>query len=316
MARNTRIEIPDTLYYVILNGNQKQRIFHDNQDGQAFLDRIARYKERYGFSLYAYVLMPSAIYLLLENSDTPLAKVMQGIQQSYTQYYNKKYSIHGHVFQGRYQAYIVEKEKYFLELVRHIHLLPVFRRFAVKPDVYVWTGYYELFERRPGEPLIHWKSVLEYFSSSIPEALRKYHEFINDGMNKEFAFPIEDGQIIGSKRFAEEIYRHAGLVNSDKSKKSSVTLEKLTGITSELLSIQPEEIHSSARYHNVTAARRAIMYMAVEKLHFRSREVAEFFSRSEACVSLQILKAKNLLRNDEKIKSLFQELEQRIDKEN
>jgi hypothetical protein len=41
---------------------------------------------------------------------------MQGLQQSYTQYFNRSYRKVGHLFQGRYRAIICDKDKYLLAL--------------------------------------------------------------------------------------------------------------------------------------------------------------------------------------------------------
>jgi len=43
---------------------------------------------------------------------------MQGLQQSYTQYFNRKHRKIGHLFQGRYKAIVCDKDEYLLGLVR------------------------------------------------------------------------------------------------------------------------------------------------------------------------------------------------------
>jgi len=48
--------------------------------------------------------MPNDVYLLLESGSVPLDKFMQGLQQSYTQYFNRRYRKVEHLFQGRYRA--------------------------------------------------------------------------------------------------------------------------------------------------------------------------------------------------------------------
>jgi hypothetical protein len=50
---------------------------------------------------------------------------MQGLQFSYTPFFNRRYRKTGHLFQGRYRAIICDREEYLLELVRYIHLNPV-----------------------------------------------------------------------------------------------------------------------------------------------------------------------------------------------
>jgi REP element-mobilizing transposase RayT len=70
----------------------------------AYLDRIEHYRERYRCIVYAYVLMSNHVHLLIETGAVGLSKIMQGIQFSYTQRYNRRYRVVGHLFQGRYKA--------------------------------------------------------------------------------------------------------------------------------------------------------------------------------------------------------------------
>ncbi len=57
MARRPGIEIEGALYHVITRGNQRQRVFKDAEDHQHYLKILVDYKVRYGYALYAYVLM-------------------------------------------------------------------------------------------------------------------------------------------------------------------------------------------------------------------------------------------------------------------
>jgi REP element-mobilizing transposase RayT len=57
MARKPRIEFEGGLYHVITRGNHKQEIFREDQDFLKYLKFLRDYKDRYQFSLYAYVLM-------------------------------------------------------------------------------------------------------------------------------------------------------------------------------------------------------------------------------------------------------------------
>jgi len=78
--------------------------------------------------------MPNHVHLLVETGSTPLAKFMQGLQQSYTQHFNRSYRKVGHLFQGRYKAIICDRDKYLLALVRYIHLNPVRAKLATRGE--------------------------------------------------------------------------------------------------------------------------------------------------------------------------------------
>ena len=77
-------------------------IFNDDQDYNVYIICVKQDYMRYKLILYAYTLMPNHIHLLIETGITPLSKIVQGLQQSYTSYFHKKYDYVCHVFQGRY----------------------------------------------------------------------------------------------------------------------------------------------------------------------------------------------------------------------
>ena len=134
MARKPRVEYDGAFYHVIVRGNQRQRTFHDDQDRISYLERLEHYRQRYGFRLFAYVLMSNHVHLLLETKSVPLSKIMQGIQFSYTQRYNRRHRKVGHLFQGRYKAILCDRDAYLLELVRYIHLNPGRLKVPVDPE--------------------------------------------------------------------------------------------------------------------------------------------------------------------------------------
>jgi len=65
MVRKPRIHFPGAFYHVIARGNRREKIFRNEKDYQLYLNFLSEYKERYGFSLYAYTLMPNHVHLLI-----------------------------------------------------------------------------------------------------------------------------------------------------------------------------------------------------------------------------------------------------------
>ena len=55
MARKPRVEFEGAFYHVIVRGNQRQKSFRDDRDRFYYLMRVERYRDRYGFTVYAYV---------------------------------------------------------------------------------------------------------------------------------------------------------------------------------------------------------------------------------------------------------------------
>jgi len=61
MPRHPRVHAEGLLYHVIARGNDRQKIFLRESDYQAFIEALRTVRERYPFSLYAYVLMSNHV---------------------------------------------------------------------------------------------------------------------------------------------------------------------------------------------------------------------------------------------------------------
>ena len=114
MARRPRLFAPGILYHVIVRGNQRQKTFLNGRDYEAYLERLARYRRRFDVTVYAYCLMSNHVHLLVETGSELLTRFMQRLQQSYTQYFNRKHRKGGASFPGRYKAIICEKDESLL----------------------------------------------------------------------------------------------------------------------------------------------------------------------------------------------------------
>src|SRR5512145_3448235 len=98
MVRPLRIEYPGAVYHVMTRGNNRQVIFHDDEDRTAYLEKLLRYCHEKGVHLLCYCLLSNHVHLLLETPQGNLSKMMQPFQTSYTVYFNKRHGRTGHVF--------------------------------------------------------------------------------------------------------------------------------------------------------------------------------------------------------------------------
>src|SRR5436309_10951023 len=84
--------------------------------------------------------MDNHVHLAIETGDAPLSRIMAGLQSSYTQAFNRRYRRVGHLFQGRYKAFLIEKDRYGLALLRYIHENPVKAGIVAAPQEYAWSS--------------------------------------------------------------------------------------------------------------------------------------------------------------------------------
>ncbi|MBA7667730.1 hypothetical protein ES703_75827 [subsurface metagenome] len=144
MPRQPRLDTPGLLQHVMARGIERRKIFKDNKDRKAFLERLALILEETQIQCYAWSLIPNHFHLLLRTGPTPLSKVMRRLMTGYAVTFNKRHKRSGHLFQNRYKSVVCEEDPYLMELIRYIHLNPL-RAGLVKDlnelDRYSWTGH-------------------------------------------------------------------------------------------------------------------------------------------------------------------------------
>ena len=144
MVAKSRFLVKNACYHIITRGNQKQRVFLDDQDYHVYLLRLKKYKQRYKFCLYGFCLMPNHVHLLGEfQMPENLIKFMQCLNRSYVTYFNKKHSKVGHLWQGRFKSKIITKDKYLLDCAYYIETNPLRANLVERIGEYKWSSYQE-----------------------------------------------------------------------------------------------------------------------------------------------------------------------------
>lgn len=282
MARKPRIEYPGAFYHVITRGNRKAVIFNDDKDRERFLQKLLEYKKRYSFIIYAYTLMDNHIHLLIETGKVPLSKIMQGILQSYTQWYNGKYRIVGHLFQGRYKSILCNKGVYLLNLIRYIHLNPVRAGIVRDPADYNWSSHrvYLGLER---SKIVNTGFVLSQFSRSKQKSVKMYESFVlewmEDGRKEEF-YSTVDQRFLGDEKFVEgakemveeEFHREDNILRYRALEEIAKGVEKITGISL-------YDLRSRSRRKDIVEARSLFVRLSLIYSKNRRKEIAQFLGR-------------------------------------
>jgi len=127
----------------MLRGTNQQQLFEYDADNEKFLMILDDYKKTCGFKLYGYCLMGNHIHLLIKTEEEDLALVFKRIGVKYAAWYNWKYDRRGHLFQDRFRSEPVEDERYFLTVLRYIHLNPIMAGICGEVDEYPWSSYSE-----------------------------------------------------------------------------------------------------------------------------------------------------------------------------
>lgn len=124
MGRQPRAEFQNALYHVFARGNRREPIFLDDEDYQAYLNKLRELSHQSGVDVLAYCLMPNHPHLCLRTRGTPLSAFMHRLNTAHARRFNRKYNVRGHLHEGRYRSVLVEERVYLLRLVRYIHQNP------------------------------------------------------------------------------------------------------------------------------------------------------------------------------------------------
>ena len=287
MARKPRIEFSGAFSHVIARGNRRALIFHDDADYRAYLDRLERYRHRDGVTVHAYVLMANHVHLLLETGTQPLSRTMQTLQFTYSQYYNRRYEKTGHVFQGRYQAILCDRQAYLLELVRYLHLNPARIRTPLSPWTYRWSSHAAYLGRScPVE--VRTSAVLESFHRQVGPARQAYRKFMLDGLahgHQDRFYETVDQRFLGDEHFLEEADRRTAATRDVSIRPRRVAFGTLLTAVAQAYALPPRAILAPGRQRALVPARAMLVYLAREWSHLTVRELSRRVQRDPAMIS-------------------------------
>ncbi|OPZ27918.1 MAG: Transposase IS200 like protein [Lentisphaerae bacterium ADurb.BinA184] len=228
MARPLRIEHPGACYHVICRGNLRYPVFRDEQDCRLFLDRLVKYGEVFRVRIRAYCVMANHVHLYVQTEEANLGRFMQSLLTAFTLSHNRRHDTAGHVFQGRYKAFLVEDgDAYASRVSRYIHLNPA--RIPSLEDASVearqrairqcpWSSYGAVIGLRPCPEWLCRDDVLRAWEGTLREKQAEYARYVEQGLTKDLWDPWEAAAaqaIIGSDSFVDRVRRSVSQVAHD-----------------------------------------------------------------------------------------------------
>jgi REP element-mobilizing transposase RayT len=174
------VQYPGALYHVINRGNYQSDIFEDAGAAKAFAGTLAQACERHGWRIHAYTLMRNHYHLALETPEPNLALGMQWLQATFAARFNRFRSKHGHLFQGRYKALLIEDSVWLSRVVNYIHLNPV-RAHIVLPETvasYKWSSLHRWLSGARASWLTAGPWLVQMGLTDCPSGWRHYIDYL------------------------------------------------------------------------------------------------------------------------------------------
>lgn len=141
MPRRARIVAAGYPHHIVQRGNNKAKIFFDNHDRITYLSLLKKYISECGLKLHAYCLMDNHVHLLVVPLyDYSIARAMQKLSLTFTQYFNKKYKRTGRLWECRFHSSLIDRETYLWSVCRYIERNPVSAHIVDNPIQYKWSS--------------------------------------------------------------------------------------------------------------------------------------------------------------------------------
>ena len=106
-----------------------------------FLALLGKAVKRFNWSLTAFVLMTNHFHLVVQTAEANLSRGMHWLNTAYVVWFNRTHQRSGHLYGGRFKAFLIEKETYFTEVLRYVVLNPVRAMMVERPEDYRWSSY-------------------------------------------------------------------------------------------------------------------------------------------------------------------------------
>ncbi len=143
MGSIKRFYYRNAVYHVCIRGNNRQFILLEEQDKIIFLRSLERFRARFKFKLYGFVVMDNHVHLIIQTDNLiNISKIMHAITLSYSVQFRKKYGYTGYVWQGRFKSNIIEGDHYIVKCIDYIHNNPVRAKIVQRPEDYPWSSYH------------------------------------------------------------------------------------------------------------------------------------------------------------------------------
>ena len=140
MGRQKRLYLPGGTFHLVARCQGREAFFTP-----ALRTRIVTLlREHVAYSdveLFAYVVMPNHIHLIVRQGRSPLWRFMQPLLRRVAITVLRRFGREGHVFERRYRSHVCATPDYFRNAVVYTHLNPVRAGLCTWPAEYPWSSH-------------------------------------------------------------------------------------------------------------------------------------------------------------------------------
>lgn len=217
MGRSLRAAVGNIVYHVLNRANGKLKIFHKDKDFEAFQNILIEAKKKQPMRILSYCLMPNHWHLVLHPyKDGDLSNFMRWVTLTHAQRWHAHYKNvgYGHLYQGRYKSFPVQKDEHFLQLVRYVERNAKRAGLVNNAENWQWSS---LYVRESGTD-----DEKKFLSEWPLHPDKEYIEWVNTPQPKEelevIRYAIQRGRPYGKDAWISKTVAELGLETSIRKK--------------------------------------------------------------------------------------------------
>lgn len=159
MPRPLRAAAGNVVYHVLNRANARKRIFARDADYEAFRCILVEAVHRTDMRLLAYCLMPNHWHLVVfPRADGDLTRCVGWLTLTHAQRWHahRRNAGSGHLYQGRFKSFPVQRDEHFLTLCRYVERNPLRARLVRRAENWPWSSLAQRLDRAAEPPLAEW----------------------------------------------------------------------------------------------------------------------------------------------------------------
>lgn len=205
MARLARAVFPGLPHHVTQRGNGRARTFFSDNDYRLYRDLLAEHATAAGVEVWAWVLMPNHVHLILVPQDADgLRRALAPVHRYYAGHVHLRQQKSGHFWQGRFGCVAMDDDHLGAAL-RYVALNPVRARLCARAVDWPWSSVHAHLGRKD-DGLTKREPVLERFPDFA--ALLKAGE--DEALSQKLRQAETIGRPLGADAFLAKLERKTG----------------------------------------------------------------------------------------------------------
>jgi putative transposase len=204
MARLARAVFPGHPHHVTQRGNGRATTFFCDEDYALYRDLLGQHARAAGVEIWAWVLMPNHVHLVLVPSDADgIRRALASLHRRYAGHVHARLKRTGHFWQGRFGCVAMD-EAHLGAALRYLALNPARARLAERATDWPWSSVHAQLGRGDG------MTATGPVAARYPDFAALIEAGEDEAMSERLRRGETIGRPIGDASFLDHLERESG----------------------------------------------------------------------------------------------------------